>query len=112
MPYKPRPGCKYPLCTNKAEKGSSYCRDHKKIMTKQRLSPSTRGYDYKWRKFREEYLKRNPFCIECIKKGKLTQAKVVDHMIPHKGDERLFWDESNMQALCIRCHNRKTGKGF
>ena len=112
MPYKPRPGCKYPLCSNKAEKGSSYCNIHREIMATHRLTPSQRGYNYKWKKFREEYLKRNPFCVECIKKGKLTQAKVVDHIIPHKGDERLFWDESNMQALCIRCHNKKTGKGF
>jgi 5-methylcytosine-specific restriction protein A len=112
MPYKPRPGCKYPYCPNKAIKGSSYCKGHKKLMEKQRPDSSARGYDYEWQKFREEYLKRNPFCIECIKNGKLTKSKVIDHIIPHKGDERLFWDEDNMQPLCINCHNRKTGKGL
>lgn len=111
MPYKPRPGCKYPLYPNKAIKGSSYCRDHKKIMTKQIATPSDRGYSYKWKKFREEYLKKNPFCVICPSKGKSTQAKVIDLIIPHKGDKRSFWDESNMQSLCIRCHNKKQLRG-
>ena len=32
-------------------------------------------------------------------------ATVVDHIIPHKGDSDLFWDESNWQSLCKRCHD-------
>ncbi len=112
MPYKPRPGCRYLLCSNKADKGSSYCEIHRKIMEKQRLTPTERGYDYKWKKFRKEYLKKNPLCVMCLSKGKITQSKVIDHIISHKGDKGLFWDESNMQALCVRCHNKKTGKGF
>jgi len=35
-------------------------------------------------------------------------ATVVDHIIAHKGNANLFWDESNWQALCKRCHNSKT----
>jgi 5-methylcytosine-specific restriction protein A len=35
----------------------------------------------------------------------------VDHVVPHKGDSVKFWDESNHQALCTRCHNRKTARG-
>lgn len=27
---------------------------------------------------------------------------------PHRGDQKLFWDESNWQALCKPCHDRKT----
>jgi len=30
----------------------------------------------------------------------------VDHIIPHKGDESLFWDPGNRQSLCTNCHNR------
>jgi 5-methylcytosine-specific restriction endonuclease McrA len=29
----------------------------------------------------------------------------VDHIIPHRGDDRLFWDRSNWQALCAHHHN-------
>ena len=112
MPYKPRPGCRYPYCSNRSEKGSSYCSLHKPKEKDIRSTSIERGYDYKWQKFRKEYLKKNSFCVMCLNKGKLTQSKVIDHIIPHKGDKGLFWDENNMQALCIRCHNKKTGKGF
>ena len=35
-------------------------------------------------------------------------ATVVDHIIPHKGDMDIFWDEDNWQPLCKRCHDQKT----
>lgn len=35
-------------------------------------------------------------------------ASVVDHIIPHKGNDDLFWDMSNHQALCKKCHDIKT----
>ncbi|WP_295219971.1 HNH endonuclease signature motif containing protein, partial [Ruminococcus sp.] len=38
-----------------------------------------------------------------------TAATVVDHIIPHRGDPHLMWDESNWQALCKSCHDWKTG---
>ena len=37
-------------------------------------------------------------------------ATVADHIIPHKGNLELFWDEGNLQALCKSCHDRKTAK--
>ncbi|MFW0778491.1 MAG: HNH endonuclease [Rickettsiales bacterium] len=54
------------------------------------------------------YLKANPLCVceEC--KGKVVPAQVVDHIRPHRGDERLFWDESNWQPLAKVCHDKKT----
>jgi 5-methylcytosine-specific restriction protein A len=33
---------------------------------------------------------------------------VTDHIVPHRGDPALLWDPANLQALCARCHNRKT----
>ena len=33
-------------------------------------------------------------------------ATLVDHIIPHKGDQALFWDWRNWQSLCTPCHNR------
>lgn len=38
----------------------------------------------------------------------LTPATVVDHVIPHKGDKKFFWDENNWQPLCKRHHDIKT----
>jgi 5-methylcytosine-specific restriction protein A len=37
---------------------------------------------------------------------------VVDHIKPHKGDRGLFWELANHQALCKRCHDRKTANGL
>ena len=71
-----------------------------------------RGYDSRWRKARAAFLQRNPLCNECMKHGRLTPATVVDHVIPHRGDQKLFWDEDNWQALCKSCHDRKTGSGL
>jgi len=55
-------------------------------------------------------LKCNPLCVECKKQGKITPATVVDHIVPHKGDQEKFWDPNNHQSLCDTCHNRKTAK--
>jgi 5-methylcytosine-specific restriction endonuclease McrA len=30
---------------------------------------------------------------------------VVDHIQPHRGDQRLFWDRRNWQPLCRTCHS-------
>lgn len=35
----------------------------------------------------------------------MVLATVVDHVIPHRGDQALFWDTSNWQPLCRRCHD-------
>jgi len=37
-------------------------------------------------------------------------ADVVDHIIPHRGNQKLFWDTKNWQAMNHVCHNRKTAR--
>ncbi|BAU28970.1 HNH endonuclease [Aneurinibacillus soli] len=56
------------------------------------------------------FLARNPLCKECQAEGNTVVAEVVDHIIPHKGDHVLFWDEKNWQPLCKRHHDSKTAK--
>lgn len=73
-------------------------------------SSTARGYGYKWQKYREKFLFRNPLCVHCEAEGKVRLAKVVDHIIDHKGDKILFWDETNHQGLCIPHHNKKTAE--
>ena len=41
---------------------------------------------------------------------RVTQATVVDHIVPHRGDMRLFWDTKNWQAMAKSCHDRKTAR--
>lgn len=41
----------------------------------------------------------------CKITGITTAAQVVDHIIPHKGNWNLFWDENNWQSLCKTHHD-------
>lgn len=59
----------------------------------------------RWRKARARFLRDNPLCVMCEAEGRVSAARVVDHIKPHKGDMALFWDEDNWQALCKRCHD-------
>lgn len=68
-------------------------------------SSSERGYDHRWRKERNEYLRLNPLCVMCDAEGRIKAATVVDHKIPHRGDMVLFWDKSNWQSLCKKHHD-------
>jgi 5-methylcytosine-specific restriction protein A len=49
------------------------------------------------------FLDDHPFCVRCG-----VFAQVVDHVVPHRGDMGLFWDETNWAPMCKRCHDRKT----
>lgn len=60
-----------------------------------------------WKKDSEAHLRANPLCEICKSMGRVTPAEVSDHRkeISQGGD---MWDWNNRQALCKRCHNRKT----
>jgi 5-methylcytosine-specific restriction endonuclease McrA len=59
----------------------------------------------RWKRARVVFLKANPICKFCAELGDVTPATVVDHVTPHRGSARLFWDQRNWQALCKRCHD-------
>lgn len=82
-----------------------------KPLAPSRPNAGDRGYGHRWRIARAIFLANNPLCRECEKANRLTAAIVVDHVLPHRGNELLFWDEDNWQPLCKRCHDSKTGKG-
>jgi len=65
----------------------------------------TNIYTYRWQQERKRFLAMRPLCRRCEHKGKVEIATVVDHIIPHGGDPKLFWDRSNWQPLCKRCHD-------
>lgn len=74
-------------------------------MDVERGSRHERGYNSKWVTARAGYLRKHPLCARCN-----GPATVVDHVIPHRGDMRRFWDSSNWQPLCKSCHDTKTAK--
>lgn len=106
MPMKPKKPCKHPGCPLLTE--NKYCEFHARLYSNERPNARERGYDSRWRKASKSYLKQNPLCRQCEKEGRLTPATVVDHIIPHRGDKKLFQNESNWQPLCKKCHDRKT----
>jgi 5-methylcytosine-specific restriction protein A len=113
-PYAPAHPCGFPGCPMLVDSAHRRCEKHRieeeKEINQGRGSASRRGYNARWRSARNRFLLNHPLCAECQKSGQITAATVVDHVVAHKGDQRLFWDESNWQALCKACHNRKTAK--
>jgi len=66
-----------------------------------------RGYGSDWTRIRLQALKRDCYlCQECMRQGRVTQARDVDHIIPKaKGGTD---DLGNLQSLCQSCHGLKT----
>ena len=104
MPKKCKHPCSYPGCPNLTD--SRYCEMHKQP---DRPSAAKRGYNSRWRRLSKQYLRKHPMCVHCLQQGRYVPATVVDHIIPHRGNPTLMWDESNWQALCKPCHDKKTG---
>ena len=98
--------CSYPGCSALAN--GRFCDDHMGAGDRRRGSASQRGYDNKWRKYRKSFLEQHPLCVMCESEGDIKVATVVDHIIPHKGDSKIFWDSNNHQPLCEFHHNQKT----
>ena len=108
LPYRSNIPCKHPGCAAPIPHGQMYCEEHKPLHTKDRAHAAERGYGAKWQRERRKFLESNPFCVKCYEEGHITMATVVDHIVPHRGDQKLFWDRGNWQPLCEHHHNVKT----
>lgn len=101
-------------CGRAAIPGKDYCQKHSSLQSQkdERKVFTRRGksgqyhclYESaEWRKRRSIFLKKNPSCINCG-----APSTVADHIIPHRGNLTLFYDDNNLQPMCQRCHSRKT----
>lgn len=105
MPTQPPHLCGHPGCWTLTNE--SRCSTHKR--DGYRGGSTKQGYDSRWARARAAWLAEHPLCVMCLAEGVTRAATVVDHIKPHKGDQRLFWDaEHNWQSLCKRHHDRKT----
>lgn len=41
----------------------------------------------------------------CVGKHPAPNSPVADHIKPHRGDERLFWADDNVQTVCKAYHD-------
>ena len=108
MPYRPKTPCHHPGCPELVEPGRLYCEKHLPLHPEVTRPAAKRGYNRRWQKARKSYLEAHPLCVQCAKQGKYVRATVVDHIVPHRSDQKLFWDQNNWQALCKNCHDKKT----
>lgn len=106
MPAKPPSPCSYPGCP--ALSTTRFCEEHARQDDLRRGSRHERGYTSRWDRYRRRYLWQHPLCVRCAAEDVVEAATVVDHIRPHRGDQELFWDPNNHQALCKPCHDRKT----
>lgn len=109
--------CASPGCRDFAITGQRFCAKHisaykaeRQQTDRQRGTRTERGYSNAWLKASKTFLIVHPLCAECQRMGRVTPATEVDHIIPHKGNKKLFWDTKNWQPLCHTCHSRKTVK--
>lgn len=75
-----------------------------------RRSPNQAIYNSpRWRGLSKLHKKANPLCVECEAKGIVAAVYVTDHIVPiNKGGAPYEW--SNLQSLCRRCHDSKSGR--
>jgi len=77
----------------------------------QRGSSDSRGYDSKRRRFRLDYLRRNPLCLDCLDQDRVTAATEPHHLIKLKIEPDRKYNETNLRPLCHECHSIRTARG-
>jgi 5-methylcytosine-specific restriction protein A len=110
MPWSAKPGCRYPLCPERAV-SAGYCAQHKSEhnrTVRERATSHQDCYDWRWRRYSQRRLRQYPLCEECQRNGRIAAANVTDHIVPHRGDQQLFWDPINHESKCVACHNAKS----
>lgn len=75
-----------------------------------RGSARARGYTLKWDKASAGHLKANPLCVYCEmgawgEPPRVEAAVLTDHLIPHRGDQAVFWNRRDWVACCAACHS-------
>jgi 5-methylcytosine-specific restriction protein A len=114
MPRRPphpcnRLGCPLLVHTRFCDAHNTESRKH---ADQHRGSSSSRLYTAAWYRASRAYLRNNPLCRcdDCVRDGRLTAADTVDHIVPHRGDLALFWDQTNWQSMARAHHSRKTAR--
>lgn len=62
---------------------------------------------YRSQRWREKALAQfaaHSLCSRCSTDHRPVAASVANHVIPHKGNETLFW-EGELESVCAPCHD-------
>jgi len=78
-------------------------------------SRQSRGYDAAWERTRRQVIERDKgLCQPCLRKGRVTVGREVDHVVPKAEAARRKWTRAqtdaltNLQCICTECHKAKT----
>ena len=99
-------------CRAAVPHGERWCpacaREYQAQDRERRGSARERGYTSRWDRYALALRGTRPICAECEARGRVRPTQVIDHVIPHRGDQELFWATWNHDPLCKRCHDHKT----
>jgi 5-methylcytosine-specific restriction protein A len=70
------------------------------------MTSTQRSCGYKWQQAGLDFLHEHPLCVMCEAEGRVEVGTMVDHKIPHRGEQKLFWRRSNWQPLSRTHHAR------
>jgi hypothetical protein len=59
----------------------------------------------RWQNRIKHQLKIEPLCRFCKQQGIVEPATIVDHVVPHRGDQNLYWFGA-LASLCKPHHDR------
>jgi len=99
--------CRELGCNNPKTYRSTFCSKHGGGLT-QRNKENNKLYNSNfWKKLRIAQLSKEPLCASCLTQGRVVQAEHIDHVFPHRQDEKKF-RYNIFQSLCAICHTYKT----
>lgn len=64
-----------------------------------------RGYTVQWEHAARAFKVEHPLCRGCLAVGRYVAAELVDHVVPHRGNQDKFWDRSKWQSSCRWHHD-------
>ncbi len=60
-----------------------------------------------WIRLRDAHRAEHPLCEPCLSRSRTTPVDHVHHKIPRESRPDLALDPSNLESVCLPCHNRK-----
>jgi 5-methylcytosine-specific restriction endonuclease McrA len=105
--------CRQPGCNRLIDSTETYCGDHaragKKPYENAGRTNAALYNTVRWRKLRNRILNEQPQCSRCgIGRNEATLH--VHHTIEPRGNEELFFDETNLVPVCESCHRVLTAR--